>query len=208
MNMIPITRCGGVAALTLGLAGCVDVSMEVEVLGIDEARILTTTGMSRELYAMFSSLPGDQEADGEDGGDDLCEDGETVETATTVDCVTVFEGSFAEIMTQLEETDSGSLVIEAIGNNQVRVSFPLDELTDEVVEGTGGAVDDDPQARAMIAAMFEGSTVSIVVSGGPILDTNMEIAPDGNSASYALSFTDILTGDPMLPDEFYAVVQK
>jgi hypothetical protein len=62
--------------------------------------------------------------------------------------------------------------------------------------------------RAMMASIFEGHTLNLSVSGGTIVDTNMETAADGQSASYELSFTELFSSDLDLPAEIYAVVQK
>ncbi|GGA38027.1 hypothetical protein [Pelagibacterium lentulum] len=193
MYLNPILKMGGIAVLTVGLTACMDVSMDLEVLSETDARATMKTSMAADIYAMISA-----QADGED---DFCEDGETVETATTVDCIVVKEGTFAEIM----EDDDGP-TLEAIGNGQVRVSFPTGELSDQVSEGLGG--DDDPEMMAMIASMFEGNAISMTISGGQIVDTNMEVAEDGMSARYDIPFVGIITGDLDLPEELYAIVQK
>jgi hypothetical protein len=97
-------------------------------------------------------------------------------------------------------------VIEAIGNGQVRVAFPTADLTESLSEEIDPA--QDAQMRAMMASIFEGHTLNLSVSGGTIVDTNMETAADGQSASYELSFTELFSSDLDLPAEIYAVVQK
>lgn len=196
MYLAPFARMGGIAALTLGLAACMDVSMDIEVLSQTEAKATMVTSMDAEIYAMIN-------AQAEDGEEGFCDDGETVETATTVDCVVVKEGPFDAL--DLEGEDGGPQIV-AIGNGQVRVTFPTGELADQVAEGTGGS--EDPEMMAMIASMFEGNFISMTVSGGRIVDTNMEIAPDGLSASFQIPFAGILLGDLDLPETLFAVVQK
>lgn len=196
MFLAPLARTGGIAVLTLGLAACMDVSMDIEVLSQTEARATMVTSMDAEIYAMINA----QAAEGED---DFCDDGEVVETGTTVDCVVVTSGPFDSLGL---DDDEGGPEIVAIGNGQVRVSFPTGELADQVAEGTGGA--EDPEMMAMIASMFEGNFISMTVSGGRIVDSNMDIAADGMSASYQIPFVGILTGELDLPESLYAVVQK
>lgn len=194
MNLAPIAKAGGIAVLTLGLAACMDISMDIEILSETEARGTMTTSMAPDVYAMIIQM--------DESNEDFCEDGEVVETATSVDCIVVQEGPFAEL--ELAEDDAGP-TIEAVGNGQVRVSFPTEGIAEEVAEGAGA---DDPEMMAMISAMFEGNAIYISISGGEIVDTNMDRGEDGNSASYTIPFVALLSGDLDVPDELFAVVQK
>ncbi len=191
-----LARLTGAAALTLSLAACMDISMEVEILSQTEAKGTMTTTMASDIYAMVAA----QEVEGEES---FCEEGELVETAETVSCIVTETGPFAEM--NLGE-DGEAPMIEAIGGGQVRVSFPLSDISDEVGEGLGAG--EDPEMMAMMAQMFEGNAITLKVSGGRILDTNMELSADGHSASFTILFTDLLTGELDLPEEAYAIVQK
>ena len=197
MLHFPLVRLSGAAALALSLAACMDISMEVEVLSQTEAKGTMATTVGADIYQMLAA----QQTETDDDG--FCDEGELVETPETVSCVVTSSGPFDEF----EMGDDGeSPTIEAIGGGQVRVSFPLGGLADEIGEGLGAG--EDPETLAMMASMFEGNSITMTVSGGPILDTNMELAADGNSASLTILFTELLTGDIDLPEEAYAVVQK
>jgi hypothetical protein len=152
--------------------------------------------MAADIYRMVAA----QQVEGEDG---FCDEGELIETPESVSCVVTQSGPFDEL--DLDEDGSGP-TIEAIGGGQVRVSFPLGELSQDIGEGVGAG--EDPEMMAMMASMFEGNSITLTVSGGRIVDTNMEIAADGMSASYVIAFTELLTGEADLPEEAYAVVQK
>ena len=116
----------------------------------------------------------------------------------------VESGPFDELDLQADEGEEP--IIEAVGDGQVRVAFPTGDLAAALAEDTGAG--DDAQMQAMIASIFEGHMVTMTVSGGEIVDTNMEIAADGQSATYQIPFTDLFGPDLALPPEIYAVVQK
>lgn len=196
MLHFPLVRLSGAAVLALSLAACMDISMDVEILNQTEARGTMSTTVEPDIYQMIAA----QQAEGDEG---FCDEGELVETSESVSCIVTVTGPFEEL--KLGEDGEGP-TIEAIGGGQVRVSFPLGELASEIGAGIGAG--EDPEMLAMMASMFEGAQVTMSISGGRILDTNMEVALDGNSASYTILFTDLLTGQLDLPEEAYAVVQK
>ena len=66
---------------------------------------------------------------------------------------------------------------------------------------------DDPQAKEMMMQMFKGHAMTLRVSGGKIVDTNMTIAADGMSAELVIPLEDLITGKANIPDETYAIVQ-
>jgi hypothetical protein len=192
----PVARLGGVAILTLSLAACMDISMEVEVLNQTDAKGIMTTTMSADIYQMMTA----QEVESEEG---FCDEGELIETAETVSCIVTESGPFDEL--SLGEDESGPTIV-AIGGGQVRVSFPLGELSDDISESMGSG--EDPEMMAMMASMFEGNAITMKVSGGRIVDTNMDLAGDSQSATFTIAFDALLKGEVELPEEAYAVVQK
>lgn len=197
MHFTPIAKLGGAVALSLGLAGCMDVTMDIEILSETNATATMTTSMEADIYAMIA-------AQAEEGDEGFCDEGELIESGTTVDCVVTSSGTFAEL--DFGDDQGGGPDIEAIGNGQVRVSFPTGDLAEQVAEGTGG--EQDPEMMAMLAQMFEGAFITMRVSGGAIVESNMEIAPDGQSASYQIPLTGVMTGELDLPEQIFAVVQK
>ncbi|WP_196260370.1 hypothetical protein [Pelagibacterium limicola] len=196
MFHLPVAKLTGAAVLTLSLAACMDISMEVEILSETEAKGTMTTTMAADVYEMVAA----QQVEGEEG---FCDEGELIETPESVSCVVTQSGPFGEL--ELGEDGEGPM-IEAIGGGQVRVSFPLGDLSEEIGQGMGAG--EDPEMLAMMAAMFEGNSITMAVSGGRIVDTNMDVAADGLSASFVIPFAALLTGDVELPEEAYAIVQK
>jgi hypothetical protein len=194
MKTAVFARLAGTLALTLGLGACVDVNMDLEVLSQDTARGTMAVSMDASMYAMFAAQGSQSE---------FCAEGTITQTETKVTCTDVREGSFDELVFDAE-SDQPQPTITAIGGGQVRVSFPTASLRTEMGSGMG----DDPQAKAMMAAMFEGHSMVLTVSGGRIVDTNMQLAPDGNSATLTLSFIELINGTADIADETYAVVQK
>lgn len=197
MTISRTTRLAGAGGLALMLTACMDVSMTVDVTSQTEAEATMVTTMARDMYElMMAQAPEEQE--------EFCAGGELVETADAVECTMVESGSFDEL--DFDSEDGEEPVIESIGNGQVRVAFPTGELAESLSEEMDP--EQDAQMRAMIASIFEGHTIAMTVSGGQIVDTNMEIAADGNSASYEIPFTELFSTDLDLPPEIYAVVQK
>lgn len=194
MRITTIARAAGIVMLGAGLAGCVDVEMDINVLTAETARGTMTMTIDKSMYDMMNAQEG--------ASTDFCEDGEIIEEETVVKCVDVEEGAFEELLFG-DDSDEAKPTIVAQDNGQVRVSFPTSDLTEEI---TGG--DDDPQSQAMMAAMFEDNVMVLKVSGGPIVETNMELAADGMSASLTIPFLELINGTADLPKKAYAVVQK
>ncbi|RDE09468.1 hypothetical protein DVH29_06600 [Pelagibacterium lacus] len=189
-------RLTGAGLLTLALAACMDVEMTIDIQSQTEAEATMVTAMAADMYQMIMA----QSVEGED---EFCAEGELIERGDMMECHVVQSGPFAELDLDAE---GGGPVIAAIGGGQVRVSFPTGDIAEAMAEDTGAR--DDPQMMAMITSMFEGHAITMTVAGGTITDTNMAIAADGQSASYAIPFTDLFASDLDLPAELYAVVQK
>lgn len=192
MHIGTLTRIAGIVVMASTLAACVDVEMVIEVLDQDNGRGTMTMTVDKATYDMMTSQ-GDSS--------DFCADGEIIEGKASVQCVQVEEGSFSELLFS-EDSEEPQPTVTSEGGGRVRVSFPTSTIT----EGMGA--DEDPQSQAMMAAMFEGNTLTLTVTGGPIVDTNMELSDDGQSASLTVLFTDLFNGTVELPEFSYAVVQK
>lgn len=197
MTPSSLIRMAGAAALTLALGACMDIDMEVDILSETEAEATMVTSMAADMYEMM-------QAQAVEGDEEFCAEGEIVANGDMIDCTMIQSGPFAEL--DFNAAEEGGPSIEAIGDGQVRVTFPTGELADAMAEDTGAT--DDPQMQAMITAMFEDRAITMTVTGGPIVDTNMEMAADGMSATYEIPFTTLFEGDTGLPPELYAVVQK
>lgn len=196
MTLLPIVKFGAASALALSLAACMDVSMSIDVTSETEAEATMVTTMGTDMYEMMN-------AQAVEGDEEFCAEGELVQNVDTVDCTVVQSGTFEDLELDAE---GGGPVIETLGDGRVRVAFPTGEMAAALAEDTGAQ--DDPQMMAMMSQMFEGHFISMTVSGGPIGDTNMDIAPDGMSATYQIPFVDLMLGEIDVPDEIFAVVQK
>ena len=197
MMISTLTRLAGAGGLALMLTACMDVSMTVDIKSEAEAEATMVTAMKRDMYDLMM-------AQSTEDDDDFCADGKLVEKPDVMECTVIESGPFAEL--EFDSDDGESPSIEAIGGGQVRVSFPTGDLAESLAEDTGAA--EDIQIQAMIASMFEGHAITMTVTGGPIVDTNMQIAADGMSASYEIPFVDLFGSDLDLPAELYAIVQK
>lgn len=187
-------RLSCATALALGLAGCVDATIEIAVTGPETARATMTQIMSADIYSMIQM--GD-----EDSGSGFCEDGTLTENADgSATCVVVEEGPFANITLG---SDEGGVVFTAVGPGLVRVSMPTEEMKEEA-----GADDTmDEETRQMVEAFFTGHTVTISFSGQEIVETNLTVSADRRTATQVIPLIDLVNGVPDLPDELFAVVR-
>lgn len=195
MHMPALVRIAGAVALTAALAGCIDVEMDINVLTDNAARGTMTATLDKQMYDMMMAQGGGADTD-------FCDTGTITVGDTTVTCVDVKEGTFDELVFD-EENDGPQPTIVNEGGGRVRVTIPLSEIPASMGEEA-----QDPQALAMISAMFQGKNMVIRISGGRILESNLEIAADGQSASLTIPFTDLFSGSASFPSEAYAVVQK
>lgn len=173
--------------------------MEVEILDRTTARGTMTTAMSRDIHAVIL-------AQEQDGPESFCADGAILEDEASVRCVVTREGPFSAL--SFAEPAEEDVRILALGGGRVRVGFPTGGLEQALAERAGA--DADPQAEALVAAMFENHALTLTVSGGPIVGGNMVVAPDGLSASFELPLSQFFAAgqEAILPAELYAVVQK
>ncbi|MEO8883535.1 MAG: hypothetical protein ABI377_09020 [Devosia sp.] len=221
MTLQMMGRLAGVLALTIGLAGCIDVTMDVKVKNEAEAVGTMSTTIGAQFYPM---LKASKTASAGDKGGDFCDakdNGKLVENADgSATCTVTKEGKFADL-----NFDSGkeNIKFTSAGTGLVRVSFPTAEfqkgLNAAAAGGPGAdassdASSDDAQTKAaaeqMKAAMgayFAGHFLTIRIEGGEITDSNMTVAGDKQSAEDKIAFTDILDGTAKLPAELYAVVK-
>jgi hypothetical protein len=203
MTLKTIARLAGVLALTAGLAGCIDMTAEIDILSETTGKATTTMTMGAEFYPMIKQMAaaGGENAKPEDGfcqeeGDVLTENADGSAT-----CVSVKEGELASLTTSDGPNEDASFTVVSPG--VVRVAFKTDEMQTQLNEGTGGA--QDAQTAAMMKTYFEGHTITIRIKGKKVVETNMTMAGD-NAAETVIKFTDLLDGKANLPAELYAVV--
>ncbi|MDR3474205.1 MAG: hypothetical protein P4M09_21360 [Devosia sp.] len=216
MKLGLIGRAAGALALSLSLAGCIDVTMDVKVKSETEAQGTMTQTISAQFYPMIKASAS---SDTDKSASSFCkkEDGGTlVENSDgSATCTVTKQGKFADL-----SFDNGKeqAMFTSAGPGLVRVAFPTDEfqkgLDAAAKAGDSAAAADDAQAKAAaeqmkqaMAAYFAGHFLTIRIEGGEITESNMTIAPDRQSAEDKIAFTDIIAGTAKLPTELYAIVK-
>lgn len=180
-----IIRLLAVLGILTLLSGCFQAEMKIEILSSDEGKATSTISMNREMYNNFAA------------SGSFCEDGEITLTDATATCVTVNSGSLAELALAADKEDQ-PVPVTVLDNGNLRVAFPLGEIAKNAPS--------DPQAMAMMGQMLAGSTVTIIIAGKNIVETNMTLAADGKSASFAIDTLTLMTQTDTLPAELFAVV--
>jgi hypothetical protein len=192
-----LSRLAGVAALTIGLAGCMDVTMEIDIQSETMGTATTVSVMAPDIYAMVKSgaAAGDESA----SGNDFCgEAGATlVENADgSATCTVVSEGDFST----LSGEGGDGAKFEVISPGIVKVSFETGQMKGEL-----GETGDDPETQVMMQQIFEGHTITLRVKGKEIIDTNME--RKNGAAELVIPFIDLFNGGENLPPELFATVR-
>jgi hypothetical protein len=200
MTIKSFGRLVGALALALGLAGCIDATMEVEVTSEATARGTMIQVMDKAIYDMVEQGRKSGAASTES---DFCDDGKLTLEGEKAICTVVRQGPFSAVTFDAEGT--ASVAFSAAGPGLVRVAFPSAALKKQV---GAGREDMDPETRAMLVQFFTGHALTLKVSGGDILETNMTIAVDGKSASASIPFLALIDGKIHLPDALYAIVKK
>lgn len=209
MKLTLIARLAGVVAITAALAGCMDVTSEIDVQSETTGKATTTMTMGAEFYPMIkqmqeaakASAQADKSAAPADASSSFCaEEGDklTENADGSATCVTVKEGVLAEL-TKSDGPDQDA-VFTVVSPGVVKVAFKTDEMTSQVTK------DQDAQTQAMMKAYFEGHNATIRIKGKKITDTNLTLSSDGTSAEIVIPFTQLLDGTAKLPAELYAVV--
>jgi hypothetical protein len=194
MKLGTISRIGGVLALTMGLAGCFDMTTDIEVTSPTTAKATVTEIMGSDIYTMIKSGQGSPD-------DKFCgKDGEklTENSDGSATCVFTSEGAFAD----LKFGDSGTApTFTAQPDGSVKVAVATKGLTGDLGK------ESDPQTAAMMKKLFDGHFLTIRFGGGEVTNSNMTIADDKRSAEQKIPFLDLINGTAKLPNELYAVVK-
>ncbi len=199
MSLKTFARLAGALALTAGLAGCIDMTAEIEVQSETTGKATTTMVMGADFYPMLKQMA---DAGGKEAkpGDGFCEEAGDVLTETAdggATCTTVKEGELASLTADNGPNKDASFTVVSPG--VVRVAFKTEGMSSEITEGQ------DEQTAAMMKAYFEGHTATIRIKGKKIIETNMTQVGD-NTAELVIPFTDLLNGTANLPAEVFAVV--
>jgi hypothetical protein len=213
MNFKILGRIAGVLAVTAGLAGCMDVNAEIEVLSAKTGKSTTSMTIGPDFYPMIKQMAA-ADTSKKDEPDFCAKDGgaltENADGSAT--CVMVKEGELATLTAGEDGSPSDDASFTEISPGVVRVAFKTSDMKSQVAAGAGGgdaAAADAAQQAQMMAAIkpyFEGHKISITIKGKKITDTNMTAASDGTSATTEIPFNDLLDGKATVPDELYAVV--
>ena len=202
MSFKTLGRLAGVLAITAGLAACVDVEAEIEVLSETRGKTTTTMTMSGEIYPMLKEMAasgGDKTDFCTDEGDVLTENADGSAT-----CLSVKEGDLAKL-TKGEDGDNDDTSFTVVSPGVVRVTFKTGDLTSDITKGSDGASEAEmAQGMAMIRPYFADRTIKIRVKGKRIVESNMNVS--GNTAETTLQWIDLLDGKADVPAEIYAVV--
>ena len=198
MSLNILGKVAGILALTVGLAGCMDVTMEIDVLTETTGKSTTTSVMGADIYSMVKAGAGSESSDSSEG---FCEEeGATLtENADgSATCVLVAEGPFAEL--NGDDADDDGAKFEVVSPGVVKVSFTTEDMKGEL--GTEGQ---DAETKAMMEQFFDGHSITIRIKGKEVIDTNM--TKTGNAAEIAIPFMDLINGTVNLPPELYATVR-
>jgi hypothetical protein len=200
MKVATLGRLAGALTLALGLAGCIDMTMDVNVTSETTAVATVTQTRGADIYAMVKSA-------GDDASDDdkFCVDANQTLTENadgSATCMSVSEGAFDSLDFGDDEDEGNTPTFTPAGPGLVRVA-----LKTEGMMGDLGA-DDDAQTAAMMKQLFEGHYLTIRFGGAEVTDTNMTLSDDHATAEIKIPFTGLLDGTAELPDELYAVVRS
>jgi hypothetical protein len=207
MNFGILGRFAGAVALTVGLAGCMDVTMELEVLDETNGRMTTTAVVGADFYPMMkagmaqagAATDGAAAAPAEPG---FCEEEGDVLTENadgSATCVSIKEGTLAE----LGEGDDAPK-FEVVSPGVVKVSFSTEQMAGEL----GADETMDEETKAMMQAFFEGHNITIRIKGKEVTAVEgMTIGADKTSADIAIPFLDLINGTVSLPPNLSATVK-
>lgn len=215
MNFRILGRLAGILAVTAGLAGCMDVNAEIEVLSATTGKATTAITIGADFYPMIKQMAAAGGGEAAKSSSDFCKKyGEqlTENADGSATCVTTKEGEFATLTADDDGSPSDDASFTEVSPGVIRVAFKTSDMKSQVTEGAGGGAAaptsdaETAQALAMIKPYFEGHTISITIKGKKITETNMTASGDGTSATTEIPFNDLLDGKATVPDELYAVV--
>jgi hypothetical protein len=209
MKFSSIAKLAAVVALTGALAGCMDVSTELDIQSETTGKATTSVTIGKEFYPMIKQMAASAKAAGStdtaatssDPTSDFCkEEGDVlVENADgSGTCTSVKEGEFAKL-TEGGNGPNEDASFTVVSPGVVKVSFKTDEMTTQVTEGQ------DAQQMEMMKAYFTGHNATIRIKGKKVTDTNMTLSSDGTAAEIVIPFSSLFDGSAKLPPELYAI---
>lgn len=211
MKFSALAKLAAVVALTGALAGCMDVTTELDIQSETTGKATTSVTIGKEFYPMIKQMAEAAKASGStdtasassDPTSDFCkEEGDVlVDNADgSGTCTSVKEGDFAALTEGSSAGPDQDAVFTVVSPGVVKVSFKTDQMTSQVTEGQ------DAQQMAMMKTYFDGHNATIRIKGKKVTDTNMTLSSDGTSAEIVIPFSSLFDGSAKLPPELYAVV--
>lgn len=193
-----IGRIAAVVGLTAALAGCIDVTAEVDVLSETEGKGRSVITIGTDIYPMLKSMAGSEGSP----LDDFCDEEGAVFTENddgSATCTVELTGELSELNEDGVNENASFKVVEP---GVVRAAFSTAGMSQQVAEqGQGGA-----ESTNMLLPYFDGHFATIIIRGKLITDTNMELNPAKTEAKAQIPFTKLLNGTAQLPDEYFAIV--
>lgn len=202
MNFGILGRVAGIVVLTAGLAGCIDMTMDITVTSDTTAKTTVTQTMGADIYAMIKAseaqsgdaAASDAESFCKEEGSSLTENADGSAT-----CVIASEGAFADLKF---DDDNSKPTFTLVSPGVVRIAIPTKDFS-----GSLGTDDADEQTKAMMKQFFEGHALTIRLGGKQVTETNMTLSADKTSAEIVIPFLDLMNGTVKLPEELFAVVK-
>lgn len=199
MNLKTLGRVTGVVALTGMLAGCIDMTAEIDVLSETTGKATTTMTMGAEFYPMIKQMA--EAAPDADNSDGFCvEEGDvlTENADGSATCVSVKEGELSSLSGTEGPSEDATFTVVSPG--VVRVAFATENMSSQVTEGQ------DEETAQMMKAYLDGHNVTIRIKGNKVIETNMTLSGDGKAAEIVIPFLGLIDGTASLPKELFAVV--
>jgi hypothetical protein len=200
MKLQLVGRIAGALALTMGLAGCIDMTEDLTVTSATTAKATMTMTMGSDVYAMIKTASAsDSKAEKFCGkeGESLTEN-----TDGSATCTSSTEGTFED----LKFDEGGSKpTFTATDDGQVRVAVQTKDMMGDL--GNGSSSEEDAQTKEMMKQMFDNHFLTLRIGGTEVTDTNMTLSDDHTTAEIKIPFTDLISGTAKLPEELYAVVR-
>lgn len=199
MSMKTLGRVTGIVVMTGMLAGCIDMTAEIEVLSETTGKATTSMTMGAEFYPMVKQMA-EAPAEGE-ASDGFCvEEGDvlTENADGSATCVSVKEGEFSVLSGSDGPSEDATFTVVSPGI--VRVAFSTENMSSQVTEGQ------DEETAQMMKAYLDGHNVTIRIKGNKVIETNMTLSDDGKAAEIVIPFLGLIDGTANLPKELFAVV--
>ena len=135
MKLATLGRIAGVLALTVGLAGCIDMTQDIKVTSTTTAAATITQTMGADIYAMVKAAGEGDSADSKPfckaEGDVLTENADGSGT-----CVMTSEGAFADLKYDADDNSAKSYTMAVHSQVTSALSVGASMYTDRIAAGS------------------------------------------------------------------------